>query len=60
MSTAVHTYIVAPTDFVDPRIRFDVALEENIDAFAKGWIYWVGAELQTHDRYVCVVKMKFI
>lgn len=34
-----------PADFVDPRIRLDVALEEDIDAFTQRCIERVGAQL---------------
>lgn len=52
------TYIVPPANFVYPRIRFDVALEEHIDALAQRGVQRIGSQLQTHHRDVCEWKIR--
>lgn len=47
------TYIMPPTDFVDPRIRLDVALEEDIDALTQRCIERVRAQFKADNRYIC-------
>lgn len=42
-----------PTDFVDPRIRLDVALKEDIDALTQRCIQRVRAQFQADNRYIC-------
>ncbi|GLH10307.1 Protein of unknown function [Gryllus bimaculatus] len=47
------TYIMAPLDFVDSRLRFDETVEVDVRAFANG--VWVqrSAQLQSSLWYVC-------
>lgn len=46
------TYIVPPANLIDPGIRLDVALEEDIDSFAQRGVQGVGAKFKAHNRNI--------
>lgn len=49
-----YTYIMPPADFVDPRIRLNIALEEHIDSLSQSCIQRIRAQLQADNGYICM------
>lgn len=43
---------MSPTDTIDPRIRFNVALEEYIDTFSERWIEGICTQFKTNNWYI--------
>lgn len=51
------TYVVPPANLIDPGIRLDVALEEDVDSFAQRRVQGVGAKFEAHNRNIWEKKI---